>query len=113
MTREYLKKATLTSKSDASDTKKIVRGILDEIEAGGDEAALAYAKKFDKYEGEIILSPEAIAAAAAQVPDKLKRDIEFSHANVKRFAEAQLGTRAERLEWVLPGQGRLESRSRL
>ena len=31
----------------------------------------------------------------------------------ERVAEAQLGTRAERLEWVLPGQGRLESRSRL
>ena len=27
MPREYLKKATLTSKSDASETKKIVRGI--------------------------------------------------------------------------------------
>ena len=103
MTREYLKKATLTSKSDASDTKKIVRGILDEIEAGGDEAALAYAKKFDKYEGEIILSPEAIAAAAAQVPDKLKRDIEFSHANVKRFAEAQLGTVRDFEVEVVPG----------
>ncbi|AKO96415.1 MULTISPECIES: histidinol dehydrogenase [Marinovum] len=103
MTREYLKKATLTSKSDASDTKKIVRGILDEIEAGGDEAALAYARKFDKYEGEIILSPEAIAAAAAQVPDKLKRDIEFSHANVKRFAEAQLGTVRDFEVEVVPG----------
>ena len=33
MARKYLKKATLTSKSDASDVKQIVRGILDDIEA--------------------------------------------------------------------------------
>ena len=33
MAREYLKKASLTSKSDASETKRIVRGILDDIEA--------------------------------------------------------------------------------
>ncbi len=55
MPREYLKKATLTAKSDASETKTIVRDILDEIEAGGDAAALEYARKFDQYEGEILL----------------------------------------------------------
>lgn len=103
MTREYLKKATLTSKSDASDTKKIVRGILDEIEAGGDAAALAYAKKFDNYDGEIILSEKAIEAASALVPEKLKRDIDFAHANVKRFAEAQLGTVKDFEIEIVPG----------
>jgi histidinol dehydrogenase len=39
--------------------------------------------------GEIILSDADIEAASAKVPEKLKRDIEFAHANVKRFAEAQ------------------------
>lgn len=103
MPREYLKKATLTPKSDASETKKIVRAILDEIEAGGDAAALDYAKKFDKYEGEILLSQESIDAAIAQVPDKLKRDIEFAHANVKKFAEAQKATVANFETEVVPG----------
>ncbi len=103
MPREYLKKATLTAKSDASETKKIVRGILDEIEAGGDEAALAYAAKFDQYEGEILLSPEAIEAASAAVPEKLKRDIQFAHANVKRFAEAQKDTVQDFEIEVVPG----------
>ncbi len=103
MPREYLKKAKLHARSDASETKKIVREILDDIEAGGDEKALEYAKKFDKYEGEILLSPETIAAAAAQVPEKLRRDIEFSHANVKKFAEAQLGTVADFEVEVVPG----------
>ena len=103
MAREYLKKATLTPKSDASETKEIVRTILDEIEAGGDEAALKYAAKFDQYEGDILLTDEAIAAAAAQVPERLKRDIQFAHANVKRFAEAQLKTVSDFEVEVVPG----------
>ncbi|MDJ0992863.1 MAG: histidinol dehydrogenase [Dinoroseobacter sp.] len=103
MPREYLKKATLTPKSDASETKKIVRNILDEIEAGGDEAALRYAAKFDQYEGEILLSPEAIDAAIAKVPEKLKADIRFAHANVKKFAEAQKATLKDIEVEVVPG----------
>jgi sulfopropanediol 3-dehydrogenase len=103
MPREYLKQATLTAKSDATETKEIVREILDTIEAGGDAAALEYAKKFDRYEGEILLSPEAIEAASALVPEKLKRDIQFSHANVKRFAEAQRDTVQNFEVEVVPG----------
>jgi histidinol dehydrogenase len=41
---------------------------------------------------EIILNDAEIEAASAKVPEKLKRDIEFAHANVKRFAEAQTET---------------------
>ncbi len=103
MARQYLKKATLTSKSDASDVKQIVRGILDDIEAGGERAALDYAAKFDKYEGNILLSPEEIAAAADLVPEKLKCDIQFSHANVKNFAEAQKDTVQNFEIEVVPG----------
>jgi len=103
MPREYLKKATHHARSDASETKRIVRDILDEIEAGGDEAALKYAQKFDNYDGEILLSDEAIAAAAAKVPEKLRRDIEFSQANVRNFAEAQLKTVADFEIEVVPG----------
>ena len=103
MPREYLKKAPLHARSDASDTQKIVRDILEDIEAGGDEAALKYAAKFDRYEGEILLSPEAIEAAIAQVPYRLRRDIDFAHANVKKFAEAQLATVADFETEIVPG----------
>lgn len=103
MPREYLKKATKTSQTDATETQAIVRGILDDIEAGGDEAAVKYAAKFDNYDGNILLTPEEIEAAAALVPEKLKRDMEFSHANVKRFAEAQKSTIADFEIEVIPG----------
>ena len=89
MTVRYLKKATKTATTDASDVRETVMKILDDIEQGGDEAALAYAKKFDKYEGSILLSDEEIETAIAQVPQKLKDDIAFAHDNVKRFAEVQ------------------------
>ena len=103
MTIRYLKKATLTSRSDASDTNRIVKEILETIEAGGDAAAMEYAAKFDKYDGTIILTEAEIEAAAALVPEKVKRDIEFAHANVKRFAEAQRATCANIEVEVLPG----------
>ncbi|MFN3169823.1 MAG: histidinol dehydrogenase [Hyphomicrobiales bacterium] len=103
MTVEYLKKAALTAKSDASDTNKIVQTILDEIEAGGDEKALEYAAKFDKYDGLVLLTERDIAAASAQVPERLKRDIDFAHANVKRFAEAQRSTLQDVEVEIVPG----------
>ena len=54
MTREYLKKATLTSASGASDVHDTVVGILNDIEAGGDAKALEYAAKFDQYDGNVL-----------------------------------------------------------
>ena len=103
MTIEYLKKAPLHSRSDATETREIVRNILDDIEAGGDAKALEYAAKFDNYDGEIILTDEAIAAASELVPEKMKRDIEFAHANVKKFAEAQKSTVSDFETEVVPG----------
>ena len=103
MRREYLKKATLTSKSDASETKDIVRAILDDIETGGDAKALEYSAKFDQYDGPILLSEADIEAAIALVPDKLKADILFAHENVRRFAEAQKATVANFEVEVVPG----------
>ncbi|MEM7216661.1 MAG: histidinol dehydrogenase [Pseudomonadota bacterium] len=58
MTITYLKKAPKTSTSDSADVRDTVQTILDEIEQGGDAAAVKYAEKFDKYDGNIKLTPE-------------------------------------------------------
>ena len=92
MSRTYLKKAQLTPKSNASEVHETVKNILIDIEAGGDEKAKEYASKFDQYQGNIILTDEEIKAASELVPAKLKKDIEFAHDNVKRFAEKQKET---------------------
>jgi len=103
MARDYLKKAHLTSRSDASDVHDTVRKILADIEAGGDQAALDYAAKFDKYNGNVMLTAEEIDAACALVPEKLKADIRFAHDNVKRFAEQQKSTVANVEYEIVPG----------
>ena len=103
MTREYLKKATLTAKSDASEVHETVKTILADIESGGDAKALEYAKKFDRYEGNVVLTAEEIEAACALVSDKLKADILFAHENVKRFAEAQRATVSDVEVEIVPG----------
>ena len=103
MTREYLKKATLTSTSDATDVSATVQSILNDIETRGDEGALEYAAKFDQYSGNVILTKDEINAAAALVPERLKRDIDFAHDNVRRFAEAQKATLKDIQIEVVPG----------
>lgn len=99
----YLKKATRTSTTDAAEVHETVQTILADIEAGGDEKAMEYAAKFDRYEGNTILTADEIAAASDQLSTKLKDDIKFAHDNVRRFAEAQKATVADFEVEVIPG----------
>ena len=100
---EYLKKAARTSTDDSGDVRATVQAILDEIEAGGEASAREYAAKFDKYDGNIVLTRDEIDAAAARVPQKLKDDIRYAHDNVYRFAEAQKGTIQDFEYEIAPG----------
>lgn len=103
MARVYLKKASLTPESGASDVHKTVRKILSDIEVGGDQTALKYAAEFDKYTGNVILTKEEIEAACALVPERLKQDIQFAHDNVRRFAQTQKATVCNVELEIVPG----------
>jgi sulfopropanediol 3-dehydrogenase len=103
MPREYLKTATLTAQSGASDVHDTVQEILDDIEKGGDAVAMTYAARFDKYEGNVVLTREEIEVAKALVPQKLREDIQFAHDNVRRFAQAQKDTLRDIEVEVVPG----------
>ncbi len=103
MSRIYLKKASLNSRSNAGETANTVAAILADIEARGEEAALEYAAKFDKYAGNVQLTQDEIDAAAALVPKKLQDDILFAHDNVRRFAEIQKSTVADVQYEINPG----------
>ncbi len=103
MTREYLKKATLTAASDATEVHATVQKILADIETGGDAKALEYAAKFDGYKGNVLLTSQDIEASIALVPEKLKTDIRFAHENVRRFAQMQKGTVADVEMEMSPG----------
>jgi len=103
MAIDYLKKAEKTSETGADDVRATVQAILDDIEKGGEDVAKEYAAKFDKYDGNIVLTRDEIDAAAAKVPQKLKDDIQFAHDNVRRFAEAQKATILDTEIEVVPG----------
>jgi len=103
MAVKYLKKAERTSDTDSGDVRDTVQEILDKIETGGDASAMEYAAKFDNYDGNIILTQEEIEAAAALVPEQLKKDIQFAHDNVRRFAEVQKSTMQDVELEIIPG----------
>ncbi len=89
MTIEFLKKAEKTAATGEDDTRKIVADMLAEIEAGGEEKAIEYNHKLDNFTGNVIVTPEEIEAAAAEVPQQVKDDIRFAYDRVRGFAEKQ------------------------
>jgi len=103
MATEYLKKAEKTSATGEQETRKIVADMLAEIEKGGEDTARAYGQKLDGWDGEIVVGPEARAAAASRVSDQLKDDIKFAHERVRKFAEAQLASVSEFETELSPG----------
>lgn len=99
----YLKKAEKHSTDDAGDVRAKVQAILDEIESGGDDAALRYAAQFDRYDGNVVLTKDEIAAATERVPEKLKDDLRFAHENIRAFAKAQKDTIRDMALELRPG----------
>ena len=86
----YLKKSPKTSSSDDTKTREIVENILKDIEQTKEEGCKELSKKFDKYEGDVIVSKEKIEEIKNNLDQKTKDDIQFSHERVRKFAEAQL-----------------------
>ena len=100
---DYLKKASKTAASDERDVQDTVARMLREIEEGGQDKALAYARTLDKWDGKVLLDRDDMTAAAERVPQSLKDDIEASHQRVKRFAEAQRDSHREFETELSPG----------
>ena len=90
MAIKYLKKAIKTPSSDDHKTRATVQNILNDIEKRREEGIKEITKKFDKYEGDIIVSKEKIDEASKKVDQKTKDDIKFAYERIKKFAEYQL-----------------------
>ena len=99
----YLKQAAKTAEADHQDVRDLVQVMLARIALQGEEAVRDYSRTFDKWDGDIVVSPAALKAAADQVPARLKEDIQFAHANIRRFAEAQKATLSDCAVEILPG----------
>jgi sulfopropanediol 3-dehydrogenase len=71
------------------DVQDIVQIMLARLRTGREAAALEDARRLDGFSGEVRVSRDALAAAAARVPEDLARAIDYAHDNIRRFAEAQ------------------------
>jgi len=90
MAIQYLKKSPKTSSTDDTKTRGIVEGILKDIEQSKEEGCKELSKKFDKFEGDVVISKERIEEIKKTLDQKTKDDVQFAHERVKKFAEAQL-----------------------
>ena len=99
----YLKQATPRPHSENNDIRDIVRVMLTNIEQGGEQTVRDYARKLDGWTGEIVVSQADRDAACDRVPEELKRDIRYAHANIRKFAEAQQATIQDCEVEVIPG----------
>ena len=90
MAVKYLKKANKNSSTDDQKTKETVEKILKDLEKTKEHGCIELTKKFDNYEGEIIVSKEKIEEIKKELNQKTKDDIQFSYDRVRKFAEAQL-----------------------
>ena len=90
MSIQYLKKSPKTSSIDDTKTAKIVQDLLKDIEGSKEQGCIDLTKKFDKYDGEIVVSNERIDEIKKTLDQKTKDDVQFSYDRVRKFAEAQL-----------------------
>ena len=75
MAIKYLKKANKTPSTDDHKTRETVQNILNDIEKRREEGIKEITKKFDNYDGEIIVSKEKILSRPhVQIQDIKKTD---------------------------------------
>ncbi|PHP27062.1 histidinol dehydrogenase [Limimaricola cinnabarinus] len=103
MTVTHLKAAKHRPESDQADTRATVEAMLAEIRAGGEARVASYASELDRWDGPLLVDHDTRRAAAARLPESLKEDIRFAHANIRRFAEAQMRTVQGCEVEILPG----------
>jgi sulfopropanediol 3-dehydrogenase len=89
MALHYLKKAAGAPAAESGDAARIVTGMLADIGQRGEQAVKEYAAKLDRWTGGIVVQPEEIERRMREVPEGVKRDIEFATERVFRFALAQ------------------------
>ena len=87
---KYLKKSPKQPSTDDDKTREIVQKLLNDLEKSREDGCKELTKKFDKYNGEIIVSKEKIDEINKTLDQKTKDDIKFSYDRVKKFAQAQL-----------------------
>ena len=76
MAIKYLKKSPKTSSTDDKKTAGIVESLLNDIENSKEQGCIDLTKKFDKYDGEIIVSNERI--------EEIKKSLDQTHNHISK-----------------------------
>ena len=89
----YIKSPSRDQVSDNKPVETLVSEILKNVRERGDAAVREYSEKFDKSTLDVFEVTESEREAALrELAPQTRQDTEFAIANVRRFAEAQLGT---------------------
>jgi histidinol dehydrogenase/sulfopropanediol 3-dehydrogenase len=89
----YVKAPSRDQVSDNAPVETLVAEILKNVREQGDKAVRDYSLKFDKASVPAFeVTPAEREAAIAELAPQTRADTEFAIANVRKFAEAQLGT---------------------
>ena len=78
MTITYIKKADKTAFTGEDETRNKVNTILKDLEKTREDGIKEVLKKFDNYEGDIIVSKDKIEQITKTLDQKIKDDIKFS-----------------------------------
>ena len=89
MALTYLKKAAKTPETETGNARNVVETMLARIAADGESAVRAYSKELDKWEGEIVVTPDEVERRTRGIAPSIKADIEFATKQVRDFAIAQ------------------------
>jgi sulfopropanediol 3-dehydrogenase len=99
----YLKKASKTPETGEDETRDVVMQLLRDIRSGGEEKVRELSSRFDKWDGEIVLSPGYIEQVTRDIPRQIKDDIQFAHDQVFKFAQKQRESMHEFQTELYPG----------
>jgi sulfopropanediol 3-dehydrogenase len=85
----HLKKPELAPEESDRQVRAAVESMLDDIELRGEAAVRDFARKFDHWEGDFVLTDARKKALIDSLPESVKADIRFAYEQVYRFAVAQ------------------------
>jgi sulfopropanediol 3-dehydrogenase len=90
VTITYLKKSPKTSFTDDKKTASIVEELLKDIEQSKEQGCIRLTKKFDKYDGDIIVSKEKIEEIKKKLDQKTKDDVQFSSRESEEICRSSI-----------------------
>ncbi|CAN2040618.1 Histidinol dehydrogenase [Candidatus Magnetomoraceae bacterium gMMP-15] len=93
LSKEKISKILRRSEIDIEEFQNIVRPVIQDVSEKGDQALIEYCEKFDKVTlktSDLKVTEEEFARAGKELDPSIKKVIELSAKNVKKFHKAQM-----------------------